>query len=538
LIQVKSNGEFKIQMRKPSKTSQWFIFLLVVSTIMRAMISGLFELGNDEVYYWTYAVYPDLSHFDHPPMVGWLIRIFTLNLHFQQEFFIRLASVIGGTLNTWILFLIGKKLKDELTGWYAALLYTASIYGFVITGIFILPDTPQTLFWLLSILLMLDILPESQVSGSVHNRKMLRIGILLGLGMLSKYTTAFLWLGMVIFVVINRREWLKKWSFYAANLVMVAFFSIVLAWNARNHFVSFSYQGGRAGLSESIFNINNFLTEIGGEILYNNPVNFILVILGLVAVFSKRSLLINPQIKIILYSSLPLILIFLFLSLFRGTLPHWSGPGYMTLIPVSALWIRTKQSEKGRIFPGWIIASMSILVIIIGVSIAQITTGFIRLWPAQETNESLGKRDLSLEVFGWEQLAGKFDSIAKAHEQPGDMKPGLPIVTYRWFPAANLEYYVARPSHRYVLALGDLSEIHKYAWINQIHGGFHLNSDAWYITSSRDFKAPGIFLKRYYRKIFPPETIPIIRNGKTAYYFYVYRMKNLQTKPEDVLAGN
>ncbi len=70
------------------------VILIVISTIIRLFLAGFIEFGNDEVYYWTYALYPDLSHFDHPPMVGWVIQLFSLNLFFQDEVFIRLGAVI------------------------------------------------------------------------------------------------------------------------------------------------------------------------------------------------------------------------------------------------------------------------------------------------------------------------------------------------------------------------------------------------------------------------------------------------------------
>jgi hypothetical protein len=34
----------------------------------------------------------------------------------------------------------------------------------------------------------------------------------------------------------------------------------------------------------------------------------------------------------------------------------------------------------------------------------------------------------------------------------------------------------------------------------------------------------------YYEKVLPPDTISVMRMGKPAYYFYVYRLKNLQSK--------
>ena len=104
-------------------------WLLVVSTVVRGIIAATIEFGNDEVYYWTYALYPDWSHYDHPPMVGYMIQLFSLNLLFDSEFFIRLASVVFMTAETYILFRIGKEIKNARIGLFAALLYTASIYG-------------------------------------------------------------------------------------------------------------------------------------------------------------------------------------------------------------------------------------------------------------------------------------------------------------------------------------------------------------------------------------------------------------------------
>ena len=51
--------------------------LLLISTVIRMVVGDSIQLGNDEVYYWTYAKYPDWSHFDHPPMVGFFEQLFT-----------------------------------------------------------------------------------------------------------------------------------------------------------------------------------------------------------------------------------------------------------------------------------------------------------------------------------------------------------------------------------------------------------------------------------------------------------------------------
>ncbi|MCK4664849.1 MAG: hypothetical protein KAT68_18400, partial [Bacteroidales bacterium] len=105
------------------------------------------------------------------------------------------------------------------------------------------------------------------------------------------------------------------------------------------------------------------------------------------------------------------------------------------------------------------------------------------------------------------------------------------IISYRWFPAANLDYYVALQLNKKVLAIGSLERIHKYAWINKKRGGFYKGMDAYFITTSRDFKNPYDLYENYFEKIEPADTIPIIRNSKNVKNFFVFRMIDLQRIP-------
>jgi len=90
-------------MTRERKISLAFLVLLIISAAARGFLAWFTELGYDEVYYWTYAKYPDLSNFDHPPMVGLLIRLFTADLRMQHELFLRLGAVVIGTINPWLM---------------------------------------------------------------------------------------------------------------------------------------------------------------------------------------------------------------------------------------------------------------------------------------------------------------------------------------------------------------------------------------------------------------------------------------------------
>ena len=506
---------------KEQNINKILIWLLAISAAVRGILAAWMEFGNDEVYYWTYALYPDWSHFDHPPMVGWVIQLFSLNLLLDSEFFIRLASVVFMTANTYIIFRIGKEIKDARTGLYAALLYTASIYAFVITGIFIMPDTPLMLFWLLAVWSAVRSLSLSK------DRHFILFGLFAGLAMLSKYSGVFLWVGMALYILLFNRKQLKNPYLYLALVISAVCCIPILYWNLQNDFISFSFHGARVGGNK--LNFSTFGTEIAGEFFYNNPVNFILAIIAVIAAFKRKINIEKSAQRLILCIALPLILVFLFFSLTRPTLPHWNAPAYVLLVLLSAVYLRDKQSETEK-FPKSIIAALSMLVITLAIGISEIKTGFIPL-DKHTDPEQLGRDDFTVDMYGWRQLSEKFADFREQKIAEGIMKEEDGIVANQWFPLANLDYYVARPLGMRVMGLGWPEQLHKYLWINDERGGFHLGENYWFLSDSRYPKDPRETYQWFFKEIELVGVIEIDRCGKPAKNFFVYTCKDLLDQP-------
>lgn len=520
-------------MHEQKKIRQYLILLIAISTLIRAFIAATIELGNDEVYYRLYALFPDWSHFDHPLMVGITIQFFSLNLLLDSELFIRLGAVVFGAANIWTIYLIGRTIKNERTGFYAALLYTASIYAFIITGVFILPDTPQNFFWLLGILFMVKAVPmcpKLPMSGL----RMLRMGFVIGLAILSKYTSVFLWIGALLYIVLFNRDWLKnKWLYY--SLAITAIISLpILIWNIQYDFISFTYHGERVDMSGYTINIDYFLTEILGEFLYNNPVNFILILITLIVIARKKLQLTKAYLRTILLVSLPLILTFLIFSLFRKTLPHWSAPAYTTLLILVAAWIDQLKRENTLRVPVIVVTSLSVLILIVVLGYSQIKYGFIDFEYLHE-NYSIKTDDPSLDMFGFEQAGDAFKQIVMQDQSTGLMSEESILVGSFWFPLANFDYYAASPIGMKSYGIGRLDQIHKYAWINQENGGFKKGMDAYYITTTRDYRSPFGNLDTFFEEMFPADTILITKNDRVVKKAFIYRLKNLQKIPIDEL---
>jgi len=502
--------------------------LIIVSVLVRAFISASIDLSNDELNYWAYALYPDLSHFDHPPMVGFIIQLFTFNLTFQNELFIRLASVIIGALNTFIIFHIGRKIKDEATGLFAALLYNSSIYCFFIAGVFILPDTPLLLFWLISFYFLLGSLPDKGIS--LKSRKYIILaGMAIGLGMLSKYTAVFLWAGAFAYIIIYNRNWFKTKELYIAVLVSAIIFIPVIIWNFQNNFISFTFQGDRVSITQSRLRLDFIGTEILGQFFYNNPVNFIVIITALIAVFKKR-IFINPDYqKLLLFWSLPIIILFIAFSLTKRTLPHWSAPGYTGLILIASAYLRGKT--EGRI-PYSIKSALALLSVVLIFGYIQIKSGLFFSDTQNTAPDNLGENDISLDLYGWNQLSEKFQEVYNRDVSSGDMQKASPIITFRWFPAANFDYYIGRKLKINTYAMGGFDNIRNYFWINNKRGMINLGQDAYFIASSRDYRNPFKLYSVNFEKIIPSDTIRITRNGKNVMNYLLYKMKGLENSFE------
>ena len=504
---------------KEQNTNKILFCLLAVSALVRGILAAWLELGNDEVYYWTYALYPDWSHFDHPPMVGWVMQLFSLNLLFDSEFFIRLASIAFMTADTYVVFRIAKELKDARTGLYAALLYTASIYAFVITGIFILPDTPLMLFWLLAFWMAVK---------SEKQQNLLLFGLFAGLAMLSKYSGVFLWVGMMLYILVFNRKQFKNPYLYLSLLVSAVCCLPILYWNIQNDFISFRFHGDR--VSRGVINFGSFGTELLGEFFYNNPVNVVLTFIVVVAAFKGKLRLEKSVQRLILCISLPMMLLFWLFSLTRPILPHWNSPAYVILVLLVACWLRDKNPISEHL-PKSIVAALSLLVITLVIGVAEIKTGFIPLDKHTEP-EMLGREDFTVDMYGWRQLEPKFAALREAKIAEGVMREEDGIVANEWFPLANLDYYVARPLGMRVMGLGWPNMLHKYLWINEECGGFHLGENYWFLTDSRYLKDPKEIYQWYFTEIELVGVIEIERCGKPAKNFFVYTCKNLRIIPK------
>jgi hypothetical protein len=233
----------------------------------------------------------------------------------------------------------------------------------------------------------------------------------------------------------------------------------------------------------------------------------------------------------LLLCSLPLIIIATGISLFKNVFPHWTGPAYYGLILLSASWFskqKIKTVFEKRIMPKLLLAAclFQLLIITAGITLINFMPGTL----GKKDKLRLGEGDFTLDMYGWKNLKTQFEKIMQTDLRSDIMKSNAVIICNKWFPAAHIDYYVAMPLQKDLVAAGDTTDIHQYAWINNERKVLKPRDDAYCIVPSNYYVDAKELFGHDFTRILPLQIIEQKRNGTVCRYFYIWRMKNFIAK--------
>ncbi|MFP4522162.1 MAG: GtrA family protein, partial [Fibrobacterota bacterium] len=255
-------GEFRIDMPKSSRN------IIAASLLLRLIIAAGIGAGFDEAYYYAYSLRPSLSYFDHPPAVGFLAGFFPFLTGSAGPFTIRLGTVLLYTLSSFIFYKLAAGMYGRKRAVFSLFLFSFTPMMLLGAGTMVLPDAPMVFFWILSLIFIRRIF-----FGEEKNINYLMAGLLTGLTFMSKYHGAFLGIFLFLFLLMRRPgKFLSAgpYIYFSASLLAAL---PVFIWNYRNGFISFLFQGERAGGTN--LRPDLFLQAVGGQAGYLTPMVFI-----------------------------------------------------------------------------------------------------------------------------------------------------------------------------------------------------------------------------------------------------------------------
>ena len=311
-----------------------FFLLLAFVTAFRLVyiLAAPLDLVADEAYYWNWSRQLDWGYFSKPPMVAWIIALFSRTIG-STTVVVRLPAVLLGAVSTAVIFLLARRMYDSRTAFWAAAAAIASPGGSAL-GIFMTIDALLVGFWSVALYMFWKGL-EKKEGGSLE---WVALAAAIGLGLLSKQVmAAFIGLMFVFPVVSNRdRYLLKSPRPYLVSLFALAALIPPILWNAHHGWITFHHTASHfeRGPSNLIATSAEF---IGGQIGIVSPVTWILfAVLCVLLLFRFRAQ--DRRVLYLLCFSLVPLLPVLVLSLRQRIEPNWPAAFYPAGMILLSAW--------------------------------------------------------------------------------------------------------------------------------------------------------------------------------------------------------
>ncbi len=357
------NAEIKKRWEQPEfrQLSYW----LLGGFIWRVLLAAGLPPGFDEAYYYLYTRHLDWSYFDHPLLVALTTGLGPWLLGDVSGFSIRLGSLLLYTGTLGLLYLTGHQIFSARAGVLAVAIASVVPIFHLGFGVLTLPDSPLIFFWTATLYVAsCEFFPQGHPVPQELQKlqdppdyqptpRLALLGLCVGLACLGKYHGLALGFGLVGFCLTQRRyrsALVSPWTLASVGLFLLAIAPIVL-WNAQHDWVSLRFQSGRAIPDRGYSGVDLLVTFLVGTAYLFPSFGFPLWwvsgrslqqffpgrqsprLLGLTA----RDEACAP-IALLLWLSLPLMLVFTLMGGYRPILPTWAMPGFWTATLLLGNW--------------------------------------------------------------------------------------------------------------------------------------------------------------------------------------------------------
>jgi 4-amino-4-deoxy-L-arabinose transferase-like glycosyltransferase len=279
------------------------------------------QLHYDEAYYWVWSRNLQLSYFDHPPLIAYLVRAATC--WSNSEFFVRLPALFCSTLTAILIFVTAKRLFTARAANITLILLLA-LPIFEGTFFILTIDSPLLMLWSLSL--------YCAVRGFIQQERVFiyYFGIALGFALLAKYTAVLILPGLLLFLLLSPRQrmQLRHKDLYLALGLSLIIFSPVLWWNYQHDWVSFRFQLHHGIAVERKINLFSFVDYIGALFGAANP--FISVPLLVFLLIKRKQILANDKYLLLCSIFLWVVGFFAYHSLFKFMEANWVVPAFLS----------------------------------------------------------------------------------------------------------------------------------------------------------------------------------------------------------------
>ena len=343
-------------------SSHWFragCVVIVLVTVARwiYLASGTIELSEDEAYQWVWSKHLALSYFSKPPMIA-LTQFVSTSIWGDTAFGVRFFSpLIAATLGFLMLRFFTREVNGR-AGFFFVLIVTAT--PLLSVGATLLTVDPlAVLFWTATMLA-----GWRAVQDNSRVRDWLWVGLWMGMGFLSKYTSPLLWMCWAVYFIVcpPARRHLRSSGPYLAFVVNLLCTLPVVIWNMQNGWISLAHVARHGGVGKAAAPLTKHLSWvvefIGAEIVLLNPVFFVGAFVALWAV--ARTMKRDGRLAYFFCMGAPVFVLYIFLSLRSRVQPNWVAPSVLPMFVVMVIYWDARLKAGTFRVKAWLAAGLVI----------------------------------------------------------------------------------------------------------------------------------------------------------------------------------
>jgi hypothetical protein len=401
------------------------VLLAFGALAVRGLLAVRTPLLPDETYYWDWSRHLAMGYFDHPPMVAMMIFAGTRVLG-STLFGIRVGTLGAGFVAVWFVIALARDLGGARSALRASLMLACIPLAAV--GLAIATTDAPVLAATATVLFALQRAIRREATEDPSMRWWLFAGLALGIGLLSKYTTGLLVIGVLIAFVTRGelRALFRRPGPYVASAVAAIMLAPVIYWNLRHGFVSFRFQlghglgGGGGGGIRGI--IGREVSLLGGQLALVSPVLLALLVVSLLRTLRRERDSTRYLLGVV---GVTFVGFFVLSALRKSVEPNWPAAGYLPAVVLLATdaWQRAHQ--------GLFRIALGVGGLLVAVSVLQVLTPVL---PLDAT------RDPVARAYGWANVADATRRVAA--EPPAGDTGKTWVAANRYQDAAELAYFM------------------------------------------------------------------------------------------------
>ena len=493
--------------------------IIGLTTILRLYLAGFTGLSVGESYYWRGAQMLQWSYFDQPPLFFWLSGL-SIRLLDLTNFALRLPAVLLFVGTSYLMFRIGSRLFGLKAGVYALILLNSSFVFTIPIASWFQPDAPLMFFWLLTVWCLLQVFFPKEGQNSPMKWWLLA-GLALGLTTLSKYHALFLFASTLLFVLFHpeQRKWLRHPGPYLALLITLLMLMPVVIWNAEHDWVSFNFQGTRAGGYQVDF--SRLGRSLLGQMAWIAP--WIWFPLIVVLYKTCRTLSADQKSSFVCWLAILPILFFTAIAPFAriGFHFHWQAPGYLMALVLLGKVTYGRLEIGRRSTRRWLRASIAITAIFTLLLTVHMTTGFWSAFGPRLVGEQFGNTtDPTMEGVDFTDIRIRFEEEGWLTDE------SLFVATEKWWQTGKIDWPLR--GQKDIFIFHPDARNHAYFFDPRPW----LGKDAIYVRYQKPDQPPSGNLTPFFQSVVRLEDLPVKRHGKTELVMDVFYCKGFRLPDE------